>query len=400
MRIALVSPYSWTVPGGVNDHVANLATELDARGHETWIIAPAGSIARSAQDETFPERFISAGTAVPFRSNGSKAYVNVWPLMLRRMERILADGRFDLVHTHEPCTPFTSAAAVFVSESPVVGTFHAAGGSGLGYKVFAGLARRVVDTLAVRIVVSEAAREYVGTLFPAEYRVIPNGVDVDAYAPARRTPKVAGRVLFIGRPEPRKGLFILLQAFQELRRKCPDASLVLVGTDEEQLRTVAGKVVPKLPVPIPGVNALGRISREAKIEQMGQAETLVVPSLKGESFGIVLTEGLAAGLPVVASDIPAYRSVLQRGAAGLLVPPGDPYQLADELARVLADRELRSGLTGRGTEAVQQYAWGRVADQVVEAYEDALDRARFLDFGERATGSSGRSGPPRPGPRR
>lgn len=396
MRIGLVSPYSWTVPGGVNDHVGNLAAQLEARGHEAWIIAPAGILARPTEEAALPPRFISAGTAVPFRSNGSKAWVNVWPLMLQRMERIFEDQEFDLIHAHEPCTPSAAASAVFVAQVPVVGTFHAAGGSGLGYRMFSPYARRIIDLLTLRVVVSEAARQYVGSIFPGEYRLIPNGVDVGAYASARGGAKVPGRLLFVGRPEPRKGLFILLQAFTELRRRTPESTLTLVGTNESELRTVASKVVPKLPLPLTGVTALGRVSHEEKIEAMRQAELLVVPSLKGESFGIVLTEALAAGLPVVASDIPAYRSVLQQGEYGRLVAPGDPFHLADELAVLLEDAAGRAEMSRRGLAAVARYDWPRVADQVLETYEDALERAKWRGLGPTAMSPFGRPGPSRP----
>lgn len=388
MRIALVSPYSWTVPGGVNDHVINLAGQLEGRGHEPWIIAPAGSLAHPPDERRLPARFISAGTALPFRSNGSKAYLNVWPLMMQRMEKILDEQEFDLIHAHEPCAPSAAAAVLAAAAVPVVGTFHAAGGSALGYRMFSPAAARVIDQLAVRIAVSDAARSYVGGMFPGEYRVIPNGVDVGTYAPARSLAKTPRRLLFVGRPEPRKGLFILLQAFAVVRERQPEATLALVGTSEAQLRAAAAKMVPKVAYPLPGVTALGRLSREEKVQAMGRAELLVVPSLKGESFGIVLVEGLAAGLPVVASDIPAYRSVLLEGDVGHLVPPGDPFHLADELVALLNDAGARSRLSRKGLAAVGRYDWPVVADRVIEAYEDAFDRRRLAGLGQDTPASS------------
>ena len=399
MRIALVSPYSWTVPGGVNDHVANLAGQLEDRGHEPWIIAPAGTPTHPPDEERLPRRFISAGTALPFRSNGSKAYLNLWPLMIQRMEKILEEQDFDLIHAHEPCAPSAAALVLGADRAPVVGTFHAAGGSGLGYRMLFPLAGRVIDKLTVRIAVSEAARAYVGEMFPGEYRVVPNGVDVRTYAPARSLPKAPGQLLFIGRPEPRKGLFILLQAFALVRERFPGASLALVGTREAELRTATGKMVPKLDYPPPGVSALGRLSLAEKIDAMGRAELLVVPSLKGESFGIVLVEGLAAGLPVVASDIPAYRSVLLEGEAGRLTPPGDPFHLADELVALLGDRAARARLARKGLAAVGRYDWPVVAGRVAEVYEDAVDRWTFAALG-RQPSPAGRNDSPRSSRRR
>jgi len=370
MRIGVVSPYAWTVPGGVNDHVMHLVHQLEKRGHDVWVIAPAGNLARSVVE--VPRHFVSSGRAFPVRANGSVAYVGMWPLMLQRMTRIFSRLHLDLVHVHEPTIPPTSASATMTAKVPVVGTFHAAGDASNHYERFIPLARRIMACMAVNIAVSEAARDCVTSFFPGEYRVIPNGIDVGAYSAARDGKKVAGRILFIGRPEPRKGLSVLVEAFAGVRRSLPEASLVLAGPTQNQLRSLVSRERGNGSSAIEGITALGRVSYEDKLEQMRQAEVLCAPSLGGESFGIVLTEALAAGVPVVASDIPGYRAALQGGKAGVLVPPGSAAALEPALFALLQDGEQRQHLVLKGIQLAESYSWERVVDQVLEAYEDAL----------------------------
>lgn len=370
MRLAIVSPYSWSVPGGVNSHVKSLADQLEHRGHDVWIIAPAGTLTRSAK--TLPDNFILAGRSFPVRSNGSVAYGNAWPLMMQKMDRVFARHKFDLVHVHEPTIPSVGASATMAAKVPVVGTFHAAGDACNYYERWKPLAGRILASLTVRIAVSEAARDCVVGHFPAEYRVIPNGIDLETYAGARDGSKVRGRILFLGRPEPRKGLTVLVEAFNGLRHRLPGASLVLVGPTFEELHALMPRFGDAGAETFRGIQALGRISQEAKVEQMRRAEVLCAPSLGGESFGIVLTEALAAGLPVVASDIPGYRAVLADGSAGVLVPPGDAPALENTLFSVLGNPELRRDLSLSGSARAERYSWDRVVDQVVEAYADAV----------------------------
>lgn len=371
MRIGLVTPYSWTVPGGVNDHIANLAHQLELCGHEPWILGPVGGPGRSRQ--RLPERFIPVGSAVPFPSNGSKAYVNTCVWMFQRMERILGNNQFDVLHCHEPCTPSVAACTVLRRNAPVVGTFHAALDDSILYRYLYPWARKIIDALAVKIAVSEAAKEYVAARFGGTYRIIPNGVPVDRYEAARGGECTPGRILFIGRAEPRKGLLVLLRAFVRLRELRPDATLVLVGPRWAQVHELVESPESGLRWPIPGIAALGRVSHDAKVEEMASAQVLCVPSLQGESFGIVLAEGLAAGLPVVASDLPGYRSVLKDGRVGVLVPPRDHVALAGALLDILADEDRRAMLTAAGVKVAEELAWERVAAQVMETYEEAVE---------------------------
>lgn len=370
MRLAIVSPYAWSVPGGVNSHVTSLAGQLEQRGHDVWIIAPAGTVTRPANN--LPDKFILAGRAFPISSNGSVANASVWPFMIQKMDRLFARERFDLIHVHEPLCPAVGSAAALAAKVPLVVTFHTADIAPSIYERWRPLAERIMDCITVRIAVSDVARDCVGVPFPGDYRVIPNGIDVAAYARARDGKKVRGRILFLGRPEPRKGLAVLLEAFKGLRDRLPGVSLALGGPTSEELNALVARSGEAGADELRGIQALGMLSYEPKIEQMRMAEVLCAPSLGGESFGIVLTEAMAAGLPVVASDIPGYRAVVAEGAAGVLVPPGDASALENALFNILEDAESRRDLSLGGIQRAERFSWDRVADQVEEAYEDAL----------------------------
>jgi phosphatidylinositol alpha-mannosyltransferase len=311
------------------------------------------------------------GTAVPLPSNGSRSYISVNPRVVLRMDRAVRHGRFDVLHVHEPGVPSVSLAAVFLATSPVVGTFHAALESSWGYEYAPWLGRMGMERLDVRIAVSEAAREFPARLYPGDYRIIPNGVTVEKYAPAVGATKVKGRVFFIGRAEKRKGLGVLLHAFARLRRRLPHVTLVIAGATRGQALE-ASRLGYGPPLDLEGVEALGWVIDDEKIAQLAKAEVVCAPSLAAESFGIVLAEAMAAGVPVVASDLPGYRSVLGNGEAGRLVPPGEPALLADALYDLLQDADERRRLAAAGLATAQRLSWARVTDEIITAYEDAL----------------------------
>jgi phosphatidylinositol alpha-mannosyltransferase len=376
VRVGLVTPYSWTVPGGVNHHIEHLAAELDQRGHETWIIAPVGALtpARRHVDsrrQTLTERFIPMGNAVPVPTNGSMAYVNFSPQIVGRMDRAIRFSRFDVLHVHEPCTPMVAMMAVAMAASPVVGTFHAALESSAFYDQGKFFVNALMKRIDVRIAVSDAARSFPQSRFPGPFRIIPNGVPVEKYASAMGVAKVPGRVLFVGRAEPRKGLGVLLQAFALLRRRMPHATLMVAGATRRQVLETE-RNGSALPVDMTGVEPLGWVDDDEKVAQFGQAEVLCAPSLAAESFGIVLAESMAAGVPVVASDLPGYRAVLRDGGAGRLTPPGDPIALADALYDLLHREEERRRLSAAGLAVAADLSWARITDRIVEAYDDAL----------------------------
>jgi phosphatidyl-myo-inositol alpha-mannosyltransferase len=375
MRIGLVSPYSWTVPGGVNSHVEHLAAELDRRGHATWILAPVGVLVgrRRVDSRRLPatERLVPMGSAVPIRSNGSLAYLNASPRVVRRMDRALRLLKLDVLHVQEPFTPSVSVAAVLLAMSPVVGTFHAAMDDSAPYDRWGWGTRIVADGLDVRLAVSEAAMHLPAELFPGEYTIVPNGVATEVFAPARTGTKIPGRILFIGRAEPRKGLAVLLKAFTDLRRRRPEASLLIAGATTREVMVEASTAGDGVPIDLDGVTALGWVADAEKVRRLAEAEVVCVPSTHGESFGIVLIEALAAGVPVVASDLPGYRSVLRDGLAGRLTPPGEPVALAHALEVVLGDDVLRRRLRDEGIALAEAYSWSRIADRVEEVYVHA-----------------------------
>jgi len=378
MRVALVSPYSWTVPGGVNQHIEHLAEELEERGHEPWIIAPVGAFAltRRAVDSRrhrAAEHFIPMGTAISIATNGSRAYLSPNPKIAMRMDRAIRNGRFDLLHVHEPATPSVALSAVLLATSPVVGTFHAALEKSSAYDRWMWLGDLVQKRLDVRIGVSPAALAFPASRFPGEYRIIPNGVTVEQYASAIGAAKVKGRILFIGRAEKRKGLGVMLKAFALLRRRLPDATLVIAGATRRDIYESTREPFGAGAGPdLSGVEPLGWVTDEEKVRLLGEAEVVCAPSLAAESFGIVLAEAMAAGVPVVASDLPGYRAVLGDGEAGRLVPPNEPALLADALHDILGDAEERRRLAAAGLVVAERLSWRRVTDQILVAYEDAL----------------------------
>ena len=373
MRVGLVSPYSWAVPSGVNENIASLAAQLEREGHDTWIIAPMSRDGHVSSQRPLPEGgFIRVGGTMRFRSNGSKANVSPYPFMLQRMDRVLRNVRFDVLHVHEPCAPAVSAAATLRSPYPTVGTFHAALDRSMLYGSLSLLVQRALEHLDVKIAVSEEAARYLRERFPGPYHIIPNGVDTDAYARGREVPEVEGRIVFLGRAEPRKGLGVLLRAYELVRDRLPSATLSLAGTKRKEAARLGQSIYEYGELP-PGIDALGWVDLERKIDEIGKATVLCAPSLEGESFGMVLVEALAAGTPVVASDLPGYRAVLGGGRYGLLVPPNDPQALADALTRVLTDPQLRRRLSMAGMVAAEQLSWRQLTRSVVTSYEEAIE---------------------------
>jgi phosphatidylinositol alpha-mannosyltransferase len=355
MRVCLVCPYSWSVPGGVQSHVAGLAAALRDLGEEVEILAPADGPA---------EGILPLGRSLPVPSNGSVQRVALSPAAVARTARLVRSRGYDVVHVHEPFLPAACLTAVAAARVPVVATAHMYRRALLWYAVFAPLVRLAVRRVDVLLAVSAAAAEYArrGTGRPAE--IVPNGIDYAWLASLYGRDRRGGRILFVGRDEPRKGLRVLLDAFHRLPG---EPRLVLVGPQ--------GSFGER-------VRALGRLAEADLRCELARADVLVAPSLGGESFGLVLLEAMAAGLPVVASDIPGYRELVP-GEAGRLVPPADPDALAAALEGLLADSELRRRLGEAGRRAAAAYAWPRVAQRVLDAYV----RARAA----RRAGATGRA---------
>ncbi len=374
MRIALVSPYSWTYPGGVTRHIEALAEQYLAAGHEVRVLSPVDPddpltlrLHRGARpsQRPLPDYLVPLGRTVGFPSNGAVSNVAYGTSTVWRLRRELERG-YDVVHLHEPVAPIPGWDSLMTVDAPLVATFHCYSENVFSNNlanVFG--ARRRLNRLHVRIAVSEAAAWTGRRFYGGSYRIIPNGADVPAQAPARAgaDPGVL-RIAFVGQAVERKGLPVLLRAFEALREHVP-ARLDVVGVEPEQLEPLL--LDPR------GVVAHGKCGDEDKQRVLAAADVLCAPSLGGESFGMVLTEAFAAGTPVVASDIAGYRDVVEHGRNGLLVPRGDATALAEALRDLALDAPRRAELAAAASSSAQRYAWPRVAEEVLGAYEDAIE---------------------------
>ncbi|BDT88029.1 glycosyltransferase family 4 protein [Nocardia cyriacigeorgica] len=361
MKIGMVCPYSFDVPGGVQAHVVELARVMIERGHKVSVLAP-------ASDSTpLPEFVVSAGRAVAIPYNGSVARLSFGPTAYTRIRRWIDGNDFDVLHIHEPNAPSLSMLALKIAEGPIVATFHTSTTKSLVLSTFQGVLRPYHEKISGRIAVSELARRWQVEALGSDAVEIPNGVDVAAFARAPMLPgypRAGGTVLFLGRyDEPRKGMEVLLGALPELVRRHPEVEILIVGRgDEERLRKEAGPHAGHL-------RFLGQVSDAEKASAMRSADVYVAPNLGGESFGIILIEAMAAGTAVVASELDAFRRVLRDGVAGLLVPVGDSVALATALDTVLTDTARRQELVRAATQVVGEYDWPVVAEQILRVYE-------------------------------
>ena len=373
MRIALVSPYSWTYPGGVTRHIEALAGQFLEAGHDVRVLAPfdppddrSARLHRGArpQERERPDWLVPIGRTVGFPANGAVSNLALTPASVVAVRRALEDLRPDVVHLHEPVAPVAGWDPLLSCDAPLVGTFHCYSENRLSNGTAALMgARRRLNRLRVRIAVSEAAAWTGRRFYGGRYRVIPNGVAVPDEIPAPRADDGVLRIAFVGQAVERKGLPVLLRAFEALREHVP-AELTIVGSDQEEL-------APLL-LDARGVTALGKVDDAAKERALREADVLAAPSLGGESFGMVLTEAFAAGRPVVASDIAGYRDVVRDGIDGVLFPRGDAQALAEELRALALDPGRRERLSLAAAEHAPRYAWPRVAAEVLGAYEDAV----------------------------
>jgi phosphatidylinositol alpha-mannosyltransferase len=395
MRIALVSPYSWTYPGGVTRHIEALAQQFLASGHEIRVLAPYDADDRRSrrlhggarpEPRPLPDYVVALGRTVGLPANGAVSNVAITPRAVSTLRRELRGGDFDVIHVHEPIVPMVGWDAPGVARVPVVGTFHAYSTSVVSNTAanFFG-AWRLLNHLRVRIAVSEAAAWTGRRWFGGHYRVIPNGVDVggpalgaaaDEQPLAGQQPLVVAdmarevitaerplQIVFVGQAVERKGLPVLLRAFEALREHVP-ATLTVIGADREQ-------IAPML-LDEHGIEALGKVDDVEKSRWLQKADVLCAPSLGGESFGMVLTEAFAAGTPVVASRIAGYADVVRDGVDGMLVPRGDPVALAEALRDMALEPRRRIAMAAAAAQHAQRYAWPRVAGEVLQAYEDAI----------------------------
>jgi phosphatidyl-myo-inositol alpha-mannosyltransferase len=362
MKIGLVSPYVYPLPGGVTQHVRYLYENLRLRGHDVRIVTSSHGLQRASEGDIIR---IGKGFSMPV--NGSVGTITLSPRFVSQVRDMLEREQFDLLHFHEPFVPFLSPIILGLSDSVNIATFHAYGGFSPSYEFGKRVMRGSAERLHGRIAVSGAAKHFIERYFPGEYKIIPNGVDVDFYrraVPIARWQDGKRNLLFVGRHEPRKGLLDLLKAYRILRKTGCDCRLLVTNTgpqEREARRYIATRRLQ-------GVEFLGRVSDEEKAQLFRTADVYVSPATGGESFGIVLLEAMAAGAPIVASDIHGYKGVVRRGREGLLVPPREPKAIAAAIARLLGDDELRAEMSNAGLERVQEFSWERVTAKVDTFY--------------------------------
>jgi phosphatidylinositol alpha-mannosyltransferase len=362
MKIGLVSPYVYPLPGGVTQHVRYLYENLRLRGHDVRILTSSHGLQRASEGDIIR---IGKGFSMPV--NGSVGTITLSPRFVSQVRDMLEREQFDLLHFHEPFVPFLSPIILRLSTSVNIATFHAYGGFSPSYEFGSKVMKGEAARLHGRIAVSGAAKHFIDRYFPGEYKVIPNGVDVERFrraVPLARWQDGTRNILFVGRFEPRKGLLELLKAYRILRKTGCECRLLVVGTGplgKEARRYVATRRLR-------GVEFLGRVTDEEKAQLYRTADVYVSPATGGESFGIVLLEAMAAGAPIVASDIHGYKGVVRRGREALLVPPREPKPLAGAIARLLRDDELRAEMGAAGIERAQEFSWERVTRKVDDFY--------------------------------
>jgi phosphatidylinositol alpha-mannosyltransferase len=366
VRIGIVCPYSFDVPGGVQSHIRDLAECLLGLGHEVSVLGPADD------EAALPPYVVSAGRAVPVPYNGSVARLAFGPLSAARVRRWLANGRFDVLHVHEPFSPSLSMLAVLSARGPVVATFHTAMTRSRAMAAAQGVLQVVSEKITGRIAVSELARKVQVEHLGHSAWEIPNGVDVARFAmaePLPGWPGEGGAIGFLGRfSEPRKGFAVLRDAFARLAPDRPGLRLLVAGRGviEEAVADLAPELRDRIVF-------LGMVPEPDKARMLRSVDVYAAPNTGGESFGMILTEAMAAGAPVVASDLDAFRRVLDGGRAGALFPNGDADALARVLGRLLDDPPARAQLAARARDAVAAFDWPAVTGQVLEVYRTAIE---------------------------
>ncbi len=371
MNIGLVSPYDYAYPGGVNTHISNLAMTLARMGHHVRILAPCSS------NKNLPTNadIVPLGRTIPYPSNGSVARLTLSLWLIPKIRGILEQENFDVLHFHEPLFPSLPWMVLPLSHTLNVGTFHAYYKRSIGYSMWKPILRRFYNKLDGRIAVSEPAHKFVSRYFPGEYRVIPHGIDLDHfYTEVDPMPQYSdGRLnlLFVSRLEERKGVRYLLNAYKLAKKECPPSRLILVGPGERSRKEYARWVRA---VKLEDVVFTGHVSYADLPRYYHTADIFCMPAVGQESFGLVLLEAMAAGKPIVATNIEGYASVVSHNVEGLLVKPRDSRALADTMIAVANDRNLRQEMGSRGKEKAKAHSWPIITQKTVDFYEELAGR--------------------------
>lgn len=363
LRIGIVCPYGWDTPGGVQAHIGDLAEYLISQGHEVSVLAPA------VDENSLPSYVVSAGKPIAIPYNGAVARVLFGPIAFSRVRQWIAQGNFDLLHLHEPAIPSLSLLACWAAEGPMVGTFHASSKRQRAIFAVGPILEPVIEKLAVRIAVSEAARLTLTQHLETDAIVIPNGIFGGKFRAGVPHPEWQGDTLgFIGRfEEPRKGLSVLLEALPIVARFVPNVRVLVAGPGESS--ELMKKIDPQIRSRI---TFLGRLSEEEKADFLSSVSLYVAPNTGGESFGIILAEAMAAGASVVASDISAFASLLGEGKYGSLFKSEDSTDLARTLIDLLRDGDKRADIALVGQKHSEVFDWDNVAKQIFSVYEMAM----------------------------
>jgi len=355
VRVGFVCPYSLTLPGGVQGQVLGLARAMRTAGHDVRVLGPC--------DGPPPDAGVTPlGNSIPLAANGSVAPIAPDVPCVLRTIRAMRDEQFDVVHLHEPLVPGPCMTVALLKNTPLVGTFHAAGVSA-SYRWARGPLRWLASRLDVACAVSEDARKLVDHYLGGDYEMVFNGIEVERFAKATPHPTDRPTILFLGRHEERKGLAVLLDAMARL----PSDIRLWVASDGPQTAELQARSASDQ-----RIEWLGRIDDVEKAQRLRGADVFCAPSLHGESFGVVLLEAMAAGTPLVATDLPGYRRVARDGMEAILVPPGDADALADALRRVLTDAEVARRMSNAGSERADELSMDRLAERYLGIYERLL----------------------------
>lgn len=362
-RIGIVCPYGWDTPGGVQAHIADLATYLISQGHYVSVLAP------TSDEENLPDYVVSAGKPISIPYNGAVARILFGPIAFARVRSWISQGDFDLLHLHEPAIPSIALLACFAAEGPLVGTFHASAKRQKAIFAIGPILEPVIEKLTARIAVSEAARETLTEHLETDAVVVPNGIYARRLALGKTNHQWSGNTIgFIGRyQEPRKGLMVLVDALPAVIKEIPDVRIIVAGpgNSEEFLEEVPSHLRGRF-------SFLGRITEEEKADFLHSIGVYVAPNTGGESFGIILAEALAAGAAVVASDIPAFQALLSNGKYGELFISEDSASLARSISALLKDGSRRDQLKSDGKIYAQYFDWDEVATRIYDVYEMAM----------------------------
>jgi phosphatidyl-myo-inositol alpha-mannosyltransferase len=373
LKIGLVSPYDYSFPGGVVQHIAHLAYNFQQQGHQVKILAPC----LKEDMQYFEEEVTSIGRPIPVAYGGTVARIPLSPWLPVQIKKILKKEKFDILHLHEPFIPMLCMSTLIQSNTVNVGTFHAYQPKSKGYRPLKPVFKKLLKKLDGKIIVSQPLYDFLNKYVPSDYQIIPNGIDINRFTLEGPVKKefVDGKtnILFVGRLEKRKGLEYLIRACGILKNHYNDFRLIVVGPGT-RLRPRYERLAEQMG--IPNVSFMGRASEAELAEYYRTADICCAPATHGESFGIVLLEAMACGKPVIASNIPGYASVAHHGNDALLAAPKNPESIAQALLQLINNKSLREQMGVKGRANAEKYSWSSVSEKVLRLYGDVMGASK------------------------